>query len=590
MTRDILHTWLFQQCQILPGSRHAVLLTGPPDEGPYNQALYWPEGHSDISNLNRVIQAVLRSKQAVIKTRNHSIEDTGEPLDAMACPIFLHGELIGVIAFEMTNRSPAMQQAAVQQVQTGLKWLETMLLMNAAATKEQLATLVDLLAAGLDHENFQVALTNVATELAERFDCQRASLGFLRFNRVRVEALSHSKQFDRHSNLMRAIRDAMTEALDQRASVVYPLEEDDKSVQLSHFHEQLAKQQDGANICTIPLVKDATLVGALLLERGLDKPFKPETVEQCEQIGLLLGPVLETRRRDERFIGSKILVSMRSWLGKLFGPRHLALKTITALSVVLLLWLSLASGQFRISTDSVIEASLCRVIVAPQEGHIATAQVRAGDLVQEGDLMATLDDKDLRQQARKWRSQRDQLIKEYRKALAGFDRAEVAILNAKRAQADAQLQLVEQQLARTSLVAPFSGLVVKGDLSQALGSPVERGEVLYEVAPTGEYRVILKVDDRDINLISIGQAGKLRLSGAPGQLIDIQIERITPVSSVEEGRNFFRVEALMDKQSDLLRPGMEGVTRIDIGPAKQLWIWTRRSLEWLRMFTWNWLP
>jgi len=300
--------------------------------------------------------------------------------------------------------------------------------------------------------------------------------------------------------------------------------------------------------------------------------------------------VLETRRRDERFIGLKIIASIRNWLTKLFGPHHLALKTVMALSFVLLLWLSLANGQFCISTDSVIEASVCRVVVAPQQGHIATAHVRAGDLVQQGDLLATLDDKDLVQEQRKWRNQRDQLLKEYRKALAGFDRAEVAIIKAKRLQAEAQLQLVEQQLERTSLVAPFPGLVVKGDLSQSLGAPVERGEVLYEVAPIGEYRVVLQVDDRDISLISVGQEGKLRLAGAPGQLMNVQIDRLTPVASVQEGRNFFRVEAVLDKHTDLLRPGMEGVTRIDVGQVKLLWIWSRRAVNWLRMVTWNLLP
>jgi hypothetical protein len=176
------------------------------------------------------------------------------------------------------------------------------------------------------------------------------------------------------------------------------------------------------------------------------------------------------------------------------------------------------------------------------------------------------------------------------KALAGFDRVEVAILNAKRAQADAQLKLVEQQLTRSALIAPFSGLIVKGDLSQALGSPVKRGEVLYEVAPTDEYRVVMKVDDRDIGLIELGQRGQLRLSGIPDLSIGIVVDRMTPVSVTEKGRNYFRVEAFMDKQSDLMRPGMEGFAKIEIGQKKLLWIWTHRLVDWMRLAVWNRLP
>jgi RND family efflux transporter MFP subunit len=389
--------------------------------------------------------------------------------------------------------------------------------------------------------------------------------------------------------MVRAIRDAMSESLDQATTVVYPVESDD-TVLVTRFHAQLAKMQQGAAICTLPLIKNDKAVGALLLERVADKPFTAQTVEHCKQIGLLLGPVLETRKRDERPLPSKILESLQSGCVKLFGPRHLPLKVGVALSAVLLIWLSLASATFRISSDSVLEAKICRSVVAPQQGYVGAANVRAGDLVREGDLLATLDDQELRLEQRKWQSQRAQLLKEYRKALAGYDRAEVAILNAKRAQAEAQISLVEHQLARTALVAPFSGLIVKGDLSQALGSPVTRGEVLYEVAPTDEYRVVLKVDDRDIGLVSLGQRGQLKLSGIPDKSINITIDRLMPVSASEEGRNYFRVEAVMDNHSDLMRPGMEGITKIEIGREKLLWIWTRRLVDWLRLFVWNRLP
>jgi RND family efflux transporter MFP subunit len=587
--KKVLQTWLFHQCRMLSGSIHAVLLTGPPDEGPYNRALYWPDKQRDHSVLSRAAQEALRNKQAVIETGKNKVEKTGEPLDVLACPLFLNDRLFGVVAIEITSRSQPMQQATVKQVQVGAKWLETMIHLHGSTAKEQLVNLVDLVAAGLEHEQFRVAATEVTNELAERFSCQRVSLGFLRYNRVRVEALSHSSRIDQHSNMVRAIRDAMSESLDQGATVVYPVVSDD-TVLVTRFHALLAKAQQGAAICTLPLIKNGKALGALLLERAADKPFTAETVEQCEQIGLLLGPVLETRRRDERPLPSKILESLRCWCAKLFGQRHLPLKVGVALSAVLLIWLSLASATFRISSDSVLEAEICRSVVAPQQGYIATAHVRAGDLVREGDVLATLDDQELRLEQRKWQSQLAQLLKEYRKALAGYDRAEVAILNAKRAQAAAQLRLVEHQLARVTLVAPFSGLIVKGDLSQALGSPVTRGEVLFEVAPTDEYRVVLKVDDRDIGLVSLEQRGQLKLSGIPDKSIAITIDQLMPVSANEGGHNYFRVEAVMDNHSDLMRPGMQGISKIEIGRKKLLWIWTRPLVDWLRLFVWNRLP
>ena len=63
----VLQTWLFHQCRTLPGSIQAVLLTGPPDEGPYDRTLRWPDERRDHTVLSRVAQAALRKQQAVDK-------------------------------------------------------------------------------------------------------------------------------------------------------------------------------------------------------------------------------------------------------------------------------------------------------------------------------------------------------------------------------------------------------------------------------------------------------------------------------------------------------------------------------------------
>jgi len=118
-----------------------------------------------------------------------------------------------------------------------------MIQLHGSTAKEQLVNLVDLVAAGLEHEQFRVAATEVANELAERFSCQRVSLGFLRYNRVRVEALSHSSRIDQHSNMVRAIRDAMSESLDQATTVVYPVESDDTVLVTRNLHVATDKKR-----------------------------------------------------------------------------------------------------------------------------------------------------------------------------------------------------------------------------------------------------------------------------------------------------------------------------------------------------------
>src|SRR6516165_12499482 len=103
-----------------------------------------------------------------------------------------------------------------------------------------------------------------------------------------------------------------------------------------------------------------------------------------------------------------------------------------------------------------------------------------------------------------------------REALAKHDRTNLVVLESQIRQAGSQLALAEEKLARARIVAPFDGIVVSGDLSQMLGSPVEKGKTLFELAPLDAYRVIIHVGERDVPYVSVKQHGILALEGTPG--------------------------------------------------------------------------
>jgi HlyD family secretion protein len=132
--------------------------------------------------------------------------------------------------------------------------------------------------------------------------------------------------------------------------------------------------------------------------------------------------------------------------------------------------------------------------------------------------------------------------------------------------------------------------VIKGDLSQALGAPVQRGDALLTLAPAERYRLIVEVDERDIASIHVGQAGQLALASSAGDTLGFVVERVTPVATVREGRNAFAVEARLAAAAPLLRPGLEGVAKIDAGERSAAWIWGHRVTDWLRLALWSWGP
>jgi multidrug efflux pump subunit AcrA (membrane-fusion protein) len=119
---------------------------------------------------------------------------------------------------------------------------------------------------------------------------------------------------------------------------------------------------------------------------------------------------------------------------------------------------------------------------------------------------------------------------------------------------------------------------------------VERGQVLFEVAPLDRYRVIAQVDERDISNIRIGQESKLMLPSMQDQVFPFVIINMTPVTTAREGRNFFRVEGEIQESTIRLRPGMEGISKISIDRRRLIWVWTHKAIDWVKLKLWKWLP
>jgi multidrug resistance efflux pump len=263
----------------------------------------------------------------------------------------------------------------------------------------------------------------------------------------------------------------------------------------------------------------------------------------------------------------------------LIGPKHPAAKLAAVAAVVTGLLLTFCTGEFRVTAKSVLEGSVQRAAVAPFQGFIQQAPAKAGDVVRADQTLAVLDDRDLRSDVLKWESERQKNIQRERDAHAKHDRTGSLVAAAQLRQAEAELALATDKLARTRIVAPLDGLVVSGDLSQLIGTPVEQGKVLFEIAPLNSYRVVIQVSEFDIRYVSLRQKGLLSLTGTAGLNVPIEVERITPVSTAQGGRNVFRVEALLGSADAQLRPGMEGVAKLSVSRASLLWIWTRPIIE-----------
>ena len=586
------NAWLALHCRSTQGVSGGVVLLGSPEEGrPFTPTAFWPDKRQNLKYLAQVAERALNERRGVMLRREPENGSTQIRCD-IAYPFQTKGRLYGVVALDIEDRPAEELIEEMRRLRWSAAWMEVLYNRNAsskaAAPHERLLATVSLTATLAAEQRFHGAALALVTAMATRFGCDRVSIGFVRRGRVRVESLSHTAEFGKQTNLIRAIGNAMDEAVDQQASVVLP--ELHGRPLVVRAQAELSRQFGNGSVCSIPLKGHKDIVGAITLERGANQPFDAETIELCESVAAIAGPLLDIHRREDQWLWKKVYDSMRRHLGMLIGPRHMALKFGVVAAIALIAFLIFAEGDYRITAKTVIEPSTRQAIVAAFDGYLREAPVRAGDVVKKGQKIARLDDRDLVLERNKSESQLQQSQKQYYEALGARNAAQVQILTSQMSQARAQLALLNDQLSRTEIVAPSDGILVTGDLTHSLGAPVQRGQTLFEMAPLDSYRIILQVDERDIGSIAVSQQGQLLLSGFVGDPLPFSVARMTPVSTAAEGRNYFRVEAQLDNASDRLRPGMEGVSKIYVDQRKLIWIWTHEITDWVRLKIWNWLP
>jgi len=572
--------WLALLCQMIPHVQTGLFVPQFSAEGKPDY-VSWPSGVRIDEDLLDSVKLAKKRAASVISAGSSSANPERDSSLIVASPISWGGSPAGIVA--VRSETPANQENAVLQLlRWGGEWLR---LLESGGSKEKVEPSgidLALLLSITNSNDLDSAAANAATHLCGKWDCDRVAIGLKDQQKIRVTGLSHSTQFDARSNLIQQIRAVMAEALqDNRTCQVHKL--NNGSNAKLPAHKTLSERDGGHCVCSILLFDRGKPSGVVVLER--DTSFGLEDIVQLETSATLIGALLERKvLRTREQLGSAYWRFMPT-------ERWKRILGITV-SLVLLGFLMLGVTTHQVVGKARLEGAIQRAVVSPFQGYVAESNVRAGETVKTGELLAKLKEDELRLEFRKWVSQRNEYDRQYRKALSSLNHSEAKIFRSQVSQAEAEIELIEMQLAQTELKAPFDGVVIEGDLSQLLGTPVERGEVLFKISPLNHYRVVIEIDERDIPEIVLGDKGMLTLSALPGGALPFVVRHIASVSKSEGEGIFFRVEADLSDSNALasLRPGMEGIGKVNVGSASRLWVWTRRLVNWAQLLAWKWLP
>jgi len=584
MSTRFSEKWLETLCDMLPDVHSAVFMVPEPGADQLHLLARWPTGLNEYRDFFDSVKYALKKRDEVCLARAHVVD--GQALDFFAKPIYIRSNLAGVLAVKMKHLPDSMHLDVFDSLKRSVKWLG-LANQNNSDSDDFYGSVVGVLASCFEQQGYQQGLMRMVAELTSEFACERVAFAEMQGHHCNIIALSNSADFDKRSNLVRRIADAMDESVEQDRAVLYPQE---NSRLIQRAHQKLVRKHHLSSVATVPLVSSGKVFGAVTLIGSEDAPLDSKALGLCQQILSLLTPFLVLKRDQERSSFAKSIDSIGSGFGALLGARYLKTKFAIIMVAALLTMASFVEADFRITANAVLEGEVQRVVAAPISGYLLSSAVRAGDTIRRGDVMARLNDSELQLELTKLNGGLQKSRREYREAQSSRDLVGVRVIKEQINQILAQIELIDQQLQSINLTAPFDGVVIEGDLSQALGSPVGRGDTLFKIAPLNDYRIILKVDEREISYVEQGQDGLLTLSSLSGQSMPIRIERITSVARAEDGANFFRVEASLPESGGELRPGMQGIGKINAGRERLLWIWTHQFIDWLKLWVWSWWP
>jgi multidrug efflux pump subunit AcrA (membrane-fusion protein) len=336
-------------------------------------------------------------------------------------------------------------------------------------------------------------------------------------------------------------------------------------------------------------------VGVVTCERQA-KAFSEVELRQlrlaCDQAVRRLA---DLKARD-RWFGARWTTHTKEQLAKLVGPEHTWAKVLSLVGVAALVVLLLPIFTYRVEGNFVVRSDDVAYLTAPFDGYIRSVPVRPGDPVTAGSTLLSLDTADLELEEAAAVADLNRFTREAEKARAEAENirtlkppslAEMRISLALADQAQARLDLARYRLNQAQLKSPFEGVLVEGDLRQRVGAPVKQGEALFKVARIETQYVEVEMHERDVHEILNRLDGEVAFVAQPKLKFPVKVVRVEPAAVAREGKNVFTMRAsFAGPFQPWWRPGMTGVCKLDVEKRTLLWIFTHRTVDFLRLWLW----
>jgi len=179
-----------------------------------------------------------------------------------------------------------------------------------------------------------------------------------------------------------------------------------------------------------------------------------------------------------------------------------------------------------------------------------------GKVVAKGDVLARLDDKDVRAQLHELRAREDFAKRELSRQTELFGRGSTTTQAYERASMDLRslqglISVQLEKLADYTITAPIDGVVLRRD--GEVGEIADVGQVLFRIGVLKPLQIVAEVNEEDIPRVAVGQTVLLRTDAFPDRQLTGKVREVTPIG--DPVAKTYRIKAALPDDTPLL-PGM----------------------------------
>ncbi len=382
--------------------------------------------------------------------------------------------------------------------------------------------------------------------------------------------ISSLTTFDDRSPEIRIIHQLIDECRQQQKPLVWPALPGAPGIIASLIVKEMAGGTHAGQTLCLPLVIAGTTSGVIVISWDSPPPDLQGMIAAFPSYQPFLAGLAGWLFRQPPSLPQRILAGR--------GRKTFA----AALGLVAVLGLCLLPVSFTIQGDCLLKPEQVRFVVAQFDATLQEVHARPGNEIKAGEQLALLDKGVMELEINALQADIDKTRK-----LEDINTATGATAQAQMARLERQsllqkLQLLEDRLSQLAITSPMDGMVISDSLDQMIGSPISRGQALFEIAPLARMVVEAHISQEDISYLPNKAEVRTSLDPFPGKSWPGTLRRIYPRSVIRDGENVFLVESLLANEDGRLRPGMRGRLEIRVGKRPLGWVYLRKPLIYLQ--------